>query len=475
MKKKLLSALLSTAMVASLLAGCGSDNGAADNSTNDAAADNSASTATDNTQTEAPADNTADASSGDAAASGDKFYIYSWNTELGERLEFVYEKYPEIKDRIEYVNVGDSAIYQEKIDQLLQTPDAEDYPDMIAFEAGYIMKYTNSDFTIPVTDCGITDADMAEMYPYTITIATDQRNQSVKGLSWQACPGAFTYRTDLAESLLGVKTPEEMQAKIDTWDKFLDTAREIKEKSGDATRILSSNGDVVNTFMSNKTEPWVSSDGVFHMDPAMEEYMDVVQVLESEDLTQKTTQWSDEWNAGASTDAVFGYFGCTWFLHWTIKANCGGDAVGSGTYGLWNMCEGPASYYWGGTWLGATSGCSDTALAGQIMKTLCCDTEVMTKLSEETLDYVNNKSAMKSLSDSGKGAYDFLGGQDFISVFSPLAENVDVSWMSAYDQKVNELLDTQVTAYAKGEKDKETAIADFKTAVAEAYPAVTVE
>ncbi len=475
MKKKLLSALLSTAMVASLLVGCGSD-GAANNSSNDAAPADNAAASTDNNTQAAPADNTAaDTSSSDAAASGDKFYIYSWNTELQERLAYVFAANPGIEERVEYVNVGDSAVYQEKIDQLLQTPDAEDYPDMIAFEAGYIMKYTNSDFTIPVTDCGITDSDMSQMYPYTITIATDQRNNTVKGLSWQACPGAFMYRTDLAESILGVKSPEEMQAKIDSWDKFLDTAREIKEKSGDATRILSSNGDVVNTFMSNKTEPWVTSDAVFHMDSAMEEYMDVVKVLEQEDLTQKTTQWSDEWNAGPSTDAVFGYFGCTWFLHWTIKANCGGDAVGAGTYGLWNMCEGPASYYWGGTWLGATSGCSDTALAGQIMKSLCCDTEVMTKMSEETLDYVNNKAAMQSLSDSGKGAYDFLGGQDFIAVFSPLAENVDVSWMSAYDQKVNELLDTQVTAYAKGEKDKDTAIADFKTAVAEAYPAVTVE
>ena len=475
MKKKLLSALLSTAMVASLLVGCGSD-GAANNSSSDAAStDNAAASTDNNTQaasndTAAPADNNA---GGDA--SGDKFYIYSWNTELQERLAYVFEANPGMEERVEYVNVGDSAVYQEKIDQLLQTPDAEDYPDIIAFEAGYIMKYTNSDFTIPVTDCGITDADMSEMYPYTITIATDQRNNSVKGLSWQSCPGAFIYRTDLAESILGVTSPEEMQAKIDSWDKFLDTAREIKEKSGDATRILSSNGDVVNTFMSNKTQPWVTSDAVFHMDSAMEEYMDVVKVLEQEDLTQKTTQWSDEWNAGPSTDAVFGYFGCTWFLHWTIKANCGGDAAGAGTYGLWNMCEGPASYYWGGTWLGATAGCSDTELAGQIMKSLCCDTEVMTKMSEETLDYVNNKAAMQTLSDAGKGAYDFLGGQDFIAVFSPLADNVDVSWMSAYDQKVNELLDTQVTAYAKGEKDKDTAIADFKTAVAEAYPAVTVE
>ena len=471
MKKKLLSALLSTAMVASMLVGCGSDSASTE-------AEAPAEEAAEETATEeeAPAEDAAEeAPAEDAAASGDKFYIYSWNTELGERLQYVYDANPGMEERVEYVNVGDSAIYQEKIDQLLQTPDAEDYPDMIAFEAGYIMKYTNSDYTLPVTDCGITDADLAEMYPYTITIATDKRDGSLKGVSWQSCPGSFMYRTDLAESLLGVKTPEEMQAKISTWDDFLATAREIKEASGDATRILSSNGDVTEVFKSNKTEPWVDDAGVFHMDPAMEEYMDIVKVLESEDLTQKTTTWSDEWNAGPSTDAVFGYFGCTWFLHWTIKANCGGEAEGEGTYGLWNMCQGPVPYYWGGTWLGATAGCSDTELAGQIMKSLCCDTEVMTKMSEETLDYVNNKTAMKTLSDAGKGAYDFLGGQDFIAVFSPLADNVDVSWMSAYDQKVQELLQTQLDAYAKGEKDKETAIADFKTAVAEAYPSVTVE
>lgn len=481
MKKKLLSALLSTAMVASLLVGCGGNGGATTD--NNAAADNNTTAATDNTaaadtKTDAAADTKTDAAAdttADAAASGDKFYIYSWNTELQERLAYVFEANPGMEERIEYVNVGDSNIYQDKIDQLLQTPDAEDYPDMIAFEAGYIMKYTNSDFTIPVTDCGITEADLAEMYPYTITIPTDQRDGSLKGVSWQACPGAFMYRTDLAESILGVKSPEEMQAKINSWDAFLDTAREIKEKSGDATRILSSNGDVSNVFNSNKSEPWVTSDGVFHMDDAMVEYMEVSKTLEQEDLTQKTTTWTEEWNAGPSTDAVFGYFGCTWFLHWTIKANCGGSAVGEGTYGLWNMCQGPAPYYWGGTWLGATAGCSDKELAGQIMKSLCCDTEIMTKMSEETLDYVNNKTAMKTLSDAGKGAYDFLGGQDFIAVFSPLADEVDVSWMSAYDLNVNNLLGTQIAEYQSGSKDLDTAIADFKQSVADAYPSVKFE
>ena len=463
MKKKLLSALLSVAMVATLLVGCGGTTEEAAAPAEDAAVEEAA-----------PAEDAA-APAEDAAASAEPFYIYSWNTELQERLSYVFAKYPEIEERVVYVNVGDSGVYQEKIDALLATPDAEDYPDLMATEAAYIMKYTNSDYTLPVTDLGLTEADLAEMYPYTIQIATDQRDGSLKGVSWQSCPGAYMYRRSLAEQYLGTSDPAEVQEYVKDWPTFIETAKLINEKSGGATKIISSNDDVQNVFWSNKSSPWVDDNKNFVYDETLDTMMDVYYELEQNDLSAKTTCWSEEWNAGPSTDGVFSYFGCTWFLHWTIKANCGGAAVGEGTYGDWAMCAGPQDYYWGGTWLCATAGCSDKELAGQIMKTLCCDTENMTKLSEETLDYVNNKAAMKALSDAGKGAYDFLGGQDFIAVFSPLAENVDVSWMSAYDQKCNELIVGQAQAYAKGEKDKETAVADFKAAVADMYPDITVE
>jgi len=462
MKKKLLSALLSVAMVSALLVGCGSKEAAAPES----------EVAVEETDAAVEAEPADDA---EVSTSTEPFYIYSWNTELQERLSYVFAKYPEIEERVVYVNVGDSSVYQEKIDALLATPDVEEYPDMMAAEAAYIMKYTNSDYTLTVADCGVTEADMAEMYPYTITIATDMRDGSIKGTSWQSCPGAYMYRRSLAKEFLGTDDPAEVQEYVKDWDTFLDTARLISEKSGGATKILSSNDDVGNVFWSNKSTPWVDDSKTFVYDESLDKMLDVYYALEQEDLTCKTTTWSEEWNAGPSTDEVFSYFGCTWFLHWTIKSNCGGAAVGEGTYGDWAMCEGPQPYYWGGTWLCAMKDCSDPALAGQIMKALCCDTELMTQMAEETLDYVNNKTAMKTLSDAGKGAYEFLGGQDFIAMFSPLAENVDVSWMSAYDQRMNELFGTQVAEYAKGNKDKETAIADFKTAVADMYPDITVE
>ena len=459
MKKKLISMLLATALVATSLVGCGAP--AEEKAKEEGAAKEEAAV-----EEEAVVE--------EEAASDDPFYIYSWNTELGDRLNYVYEAHPEIKDKVVYVNVGDGAVYQEKIDALLQAPDAEDYPDLIAFEAGYIMKYTNSDYTLPVTDLGITDADLAEMYPYTLTIATDQRNDQLKGLSWQSCPGSMMYRRSLAKEFLGTDDPAAVQEYFKDWETYLETARLINEKSGGATKVLSSNGDIGNVFNANKVDPWVV-DGKLVIDDAMIQYMEVTKTLESEDLTGKTGTWSEEWSAGPAGDSVFSYLGCTWFLHWTIKANCGGEAVGEGTFGDWAMCQGPAPYYWGGTWLGATAGCSNKELAGQIMKALCCNTEIMTKMSGETLDYVNNKAAMAALSAEGKGAYDFLGGQDFIEVFTPLAEDVDVSFMSPYDLTMQNLFGTQLAEYSLGNKDMDTAIADFKTSVADMYPDLVIE
>ncbi|MGN1171905.1 MAG: carbohydrate ABC transporter substrate-binding protein, partial [Lachnospiraceae bacterium] len=86
MKKRVLSALLSTAMVMGLLAGCGSS--AADAP----AADTSASTEAAAT-TEAASDEGAAVAAG---AEGSVFNIYCWNEEFKSRLTDHYPGYEEV-------------------------------------------------------------------------------------------------------------------------------------------------------------------------------------------------------------------------------------------------------------------------------------------------------------------------------------------------------------------------------------------
>ena len=421
------------------------------------------------------------ATTGDGAATtdeiarvGDPFYVYSWNTEIGDRLEYFKKAYPEEGARIVYVNTGGSDTYQEKMDAILSTPDAEQYPDLMGLEADYIKKYVSSDYTMDIAQLGITPADYANQYEYTLKIPTDERNNTIKALSWQATPGSMMYRRSLAIKYLGTDDPTEVQAYFKDWDTMIATAKTIDEKSSGTTKLFSGNDDVFRVYMADRQQAWVV-EGKLTVDDSMLKYMDFNKTLEQDDFTNKTSQWSEEWNANAASDNTFAYMGCTWFLHWVLKANSGGAAAGEGTYGDWAMCQGPQEYYWGGTWLAASQNCSDTELAGLIMKFMTCDTDNMYNIAADTLDYVNNKASVEKLIADGMGANDFIDGQDCLAVFADLAAKVDVSTMTAFDQNINSAFDVQVKEYALGNKDKDTAIADFKAAVLDLYPTLTTD
>ena len=165
MKKKVLSALLTTAMLASMLVGCGSSNDAP------AAASSEA----------APAASTEAAASTEVAAEpateeGKVFNIYCWNEEFKSRLTDHYPGYEEVDGttgKIGDITVkwnitpSDDNAYQNNLDAtLLKQADAaaDDKIDLFLVEADYALKYVDTDYTMPVKDLGITDADLANQY-----------------------------------------------------------------------------------------------------------------------------------------------------------------------------------------------------------------------------------------------------------------------------------------------------------------------
>lgn len=399
----------------------------------------------------------------------DAFYVYCWNADVKNNvINYFLKFYPEYADRIVYVDCGGSGTYQTKLDPLLADPSNPQYPDLFAAEMDYIMKYTASDLTLDVAELGITEADMANMYPYTVQAATV--DGKVKALSWQAAPGAMMYRRSLAKEYLGTDDPAEVQKYFSDWNTLLESGKTIVEKSNGETKLFSGVDDVKRVYQAARENAWYDDSDTLVVEQTMLDYMDFAKQLYDNGLTNNTTQWSDAWSANAATDNTFAYMGCTWFLHWCLKAYSGGTAVGEGTYGDWAMTTGPQTYYWGGTWLAATKECSDKELAGLIMKATTCDTEVMKDICKGTLDYVNNKQAISELITEGAGAYEFLGGQDFLSYFSPLADAITLPAMCAEDFYITQTFDNQVTEFVNGNKTKEQAVEDFKSAVVDLYP-----
>lgn len=407
---------------------------------------------------------------------GKTLTVYSWNEEFKGMLDNYYLKDNPLPDGVELnyvINPSDGGVYQQKLDQALES---EEEIDIFLLEADYAAKYVESSYTAPVTELGITEDVLSAQYPYTHGIVTDS-NGALKGLSWQATPGLFMYRRSLAEKYLGTQEPDEVQKMVSDFDKFLDTARKVVKESGGKTKMLSGVDDIFRVYLNNRKQGWVV-DGKLNIDPNMLEYMEFAKVLEEENLTAGTGQWLEDWNANINSDNVFSYFFSTWGIQWVMTGNSVAEGEeqkpGNGTYGDWAATLGPQPYFWGGTWIAMSPTCDNQSLVKDIMEYFTIEKDSMKNYCLESKDYVNSKTAIQEIIDDGF-EFDFLGGQNHYALFQEQADDIDISTLTGYDQLINDAFAEQVTAYSKGEKDKDSAIADFKAAVKDLYADIEVE
>ena len=205
--------------------------------------------------------------------------------------------------------------------------------------------------------------------------------------------------------------------------------------------------------------------------------MDYAKKLYDEGYSNKTSAWGDAWFAdmsGASDANCFGFFGPAWLINYTIAANCGGEAVGEGTYGDWAVCDSPVGFFWGGTWIMANKN-MDPAKKDAVKELIYWITLDST---EDGLQYkwangtLNGEGGTKDSVASGTvmsksdGSLDFLGGQNMFDYFVPANKYAKGDNMTQYDETINNAYTEQVSQYAAGEKSKEDAIAAFKEKIA---------
>ncbi len=415
--------------------------------------------------------------------------IWCWNDEFQSRFNDYYPEVKKVSDDKSTTTLNDGTVvkwtinpnegnnYQDKLDEaLLAQADAaaDDKIDIFLVEADYALKYVDSEYTMNVKDLGLTDEDMAEQYQYTKDIVTDA-DGAIKGTTWQATPGLFAYRRSIAKDVLGTDDPEEVQAALSDWDKFDDVAAQAHEKG---YKMLSGYDDAYRTFSNNVSAPWVT-DTTVTVDENIMRWVDQTKEYTENGYNNKTSLWDDGWAKDQGPDGdVFGFFYSTWGINFTLLGNSledpdGEAKVGNGIYGDYAVCEGPESYYWGGTWICAATGTDNADLVKDVMLKLTCDKDIMKQITLDTQDYTNNKAAMQEIADDPDFGSDFLGGQNHVALFVEAADKIDMSNAGKYDQGCNEKFQAAFKDYFDGTVDLDTAKANFETAIKEMYPELT--
>ena len=473
MKKKTLSTLLAVSMIAGMVTGCGS-------SADQTAASTDTATTTSATATEAAAttETTAATVAETPTDEGKVLNVYCWNDEFQRRVKAHYPGYEEVDAT--HGKIGDVEVvwnitpnadnaYQNNLDEALvnqESASADDKVDLFLIEADYALKYVDSEYTMPVADLGITDADTADQYQYTKDIVTDS-NGVLKGLSWQGCPGVMFYSREIAKEVFGTDDPAEVQKKVCDWDTYRETADELKAAG---YQIASSANDSYRVYSNNVTSKWVV-DGKINIDDNIMKWVEVSKDLVDAGEVGTHDMWSDDWSKGFYPEGkVFGYFGPAWLVNFSMAADQEGSV---GNQGGWAATEGPQGFFWGGTWICAATGTDNAATIKDIMLKLTCDEEIMKNIVVEDDDFVNNKPAMDAMAQDSSYSSKVLGGQNPLAMYCAGVEKLDLSNLSAYDQGCNEEFQRAMKNYFEGNATLDEAKDLFYKAVVEKYPELT--
>ena len=477
MKKRTLSLILATAMVAGSLVGCGGSTSASSSS---APAEAPAAEA----EAEAPA---AEAEAAPAADGAAVVNIYCWNNEFPNRM---MDHYPGFQandpaDSTKGGKIGDTVInfvvtdnkdnmYQNKLDEALAaqaTAADKDKVDIFLIEADYAMKYTDPavNVAMPLDELGITDADLSKQFQYTKDVVTDADGK-IRGSSWQACSGGLIFNREIAKQVLGSGSDdlETVQAAVADWDAFNATAQKMKDAG---YKIVATVNDTFRVYSNNVSGKWVQ-DGKIVVDDNVKKWADDSKALVDAGMTTTNDMWSDDWSKGFQAPGdVFCYFGPAWLINFSMGADPSKEDDGSIAHaGGWGLVNGPQGFYWGGTWICAARGTDNADAVKDIILTMTTNDEVMKDIAVKDSDCVNNKVVLGELATDETFGNGVLGGQNPYQMLSDGAELIDLSNLSPYDQACVEEYQHAMKNYFDGNATYDEALAQFKTAVGEKHP-----
>ena len=462
MKKRTLSVLLAAVMAAGTLAACGGGSSAP----------------AEKPAEEAAAEETVEEAAPEESAEGAILNIYCWNDEFKRRMRDHYPGYEDVDathgkigdvEVVFNITPNDNNAYQNNLDEtLLKQADAaaDEKIDIFLIEADYALKYVGTDYTMPVKDLGITDAELANQYKYTQDVVTDG-NGNLKGVSWQGCPGVMIYNREAAKEVFGTDDPAEIQPKFADWDAFVASAAELKDKG---YQVVSSVNDTYRVYSNNVTSPWVV-DGKINIDANIDKWVDDSKALVDAGYAGTHDLWGDDWSKGFYPEGkVFAYFGPAWLIDFCMAADTEGSIANAGG---WAATEGPQGFNWGGTWICAAAGTDNTAEIADIIRQLTCNVDIMTDIVKNDNDFVNNKPAMEAMAQDETYGDAVLGGQNALPMFCAGADKIVMDQITIYDQGCNEEFQKAMKGYFEGTTDKESAINAFYKAVVEKYPDLT--
>lgn len=397
--------------------------------------------------------------------------VWSFTSELPTMITDYYLKDNSGAINMEFTMV-DNAEFEAKLDPALMSGEG---PDIWGINVAIVKKYVEAgvladlnEYRDKANEIGIVD--------YVQSLGTDSSG-TLRSLSWQATPGGIWYRRSFAQKYLGVSEPEEVQALLSDMDKLYETAKKIKEASGGKCYFICDAAELWLLVNGQRQSPYVVDDTIV-IDPTIPEFFELLKKFTDEDLIYNVLSYQEGWYASMSdslvdangeTVEIFCYPNATWFLNFSAQPNAKSSDGARDTTGDWGLVEGPSFFFNGGTFLGVNGQSAQLDATKQLFAYLMLDENFLAAYCGTTGDYPASAKVAETLTPTMENP--MLGGQNHYLTFNEIAGKIKELYTDKYfDETVANFMLDQAREYAAGNKDMDTALADYQTALMGQYP-----
>lgn len=335
--------------------------------------------------------------------------IYAWDNSMKPQVDMFKKKYPKYAKRINYVNLNASGEYADEVNNAVQAG-GKFAPDIIFWDSNDLGYAMSKSYTVPLSKIGFDARWYNDAYNYTKVLG--KKNGKLTAVTASVCPGAYAYKRTAAKKAFGTDYSVTVQTKMKDWSTFLSSAKTANKKD---VKILSSISDPIPAVLYSSTTAFAKN-GVKQFPSNISTMYNVSKYLKTGDYTKNRTRWSYDWEKDMSNPEVLGYFVAPWMLQ-----NMKTKGVNLKNYAL---IEGPADYYWGGTFMTATNKCHNKGLAQLFLYTLTCDKDFQYKYAVSSVTVPNNKTATAKIINAKIGARKFGTANDPYKVFDKVARKI---------------------------------------------------
>jgi hypothetical protein len=428
------------------------------------------------------------------------------NAWLGNAIAPTYEENRDILSennfaptgvQVEYYNTG-VADY-DYLDVIIQRRNSGGDMDCFIVDQPQLLNIVTShkDMVWPLSAFGFAEGNFENEYKWVGNIGRDFDGTRY-GVSWQASPGIFVYSGAIASNYLGVKTPQQMQALISDFNKFTATAKTLKEKTagiygtnGEGMAIADSITGLYYAYQYSSLNYRWNTTMTSELTPDTLNYRPLTAFLSYSKMFFENgylpnngysapvgDAWSEDWWRFARQERVFGYFTGSWGIDESILGTLASDPGGLypieegrnvDSRGMWRVCQGPQAHVRGGYWLMINYDIDNPYEAKDFIYSSIINPNSMYVYSIQTGEFPNSKAvAEQIMNDSGDNtskfdllSKEFLGGQDYFSVFADICENLEIP----QDENIGD------KSYKfRSKYDQDLDVAAIATAVRNAHP-----